>query len=251
MPPVTAVATAAARLLSSSPSFASISTLSIHLGLSLFLFPSPAKLREPSAFSFRLTPLLRRAYSLAHPLRTPPESPPPPTDPPPLSPESLNGVAEPPEPAINPTPSFSSLFLVPATSRLGSRSHFSNDRLPPPFPLLIPVVSKREQRWRKTKQLSEGARNSRSPFYRDEIDPRAHRRGMLDPFCRVSTRRHPSRGWVGAENEGEQAVVAVSAVRGHSRYVFFFLSPDYFLRHRRLWSILTFYDEKCSLRVKT
>lgn len=86
---------------------------------------------------------------------------------------------------------------------------------PPPFSLLIPVVSKREQRWRKTKQLSEGARNSRSPFYRDEIDPRVHRRGMLDPFCRVSTRRHPSRGWVGAENEGEQAVVAVSAVRGH------------------------------------
>lgn len=210
MPPV---ATAAARSLSSSPSFASISTLSIHLGLSLFLFPSPAKLREPSAFSFRLTPLLCRACSLANPLhpnlhRRQPILP--------LSPRKAStGLQNRQSPLLTqPLPfrrSFS--FRRPLVWVLALTS--TTIAFPPPFPLLIPVVSKREQRWRKTKQLSEGARNSRSPFYRDEIDPRAHRRGMLDPFCRVSTRRHPSRGWVGAENEGEQAVVAVSAVRGH------------------------------------
>lgn len=47
---------------------------------------------------------------------------------------------------------------------------------------------------------------------------------MPDPSYRVSTRSHPSRGWAGAENEGWQAVVAVSAVRGHG-WISFFLSP--------------------------
>lgn len=48
---------------------------------------------------------------------------------------------------------------------------------------------------------------------------------MPDPSYRVSTRWHPSRGWAGAENEGWQAVVAVSAVRGHGWISSFFLSP--------------------------
>lgn len=130
MPPVTAAATAATRSLSSSPSFASISTpLYPSWSFSISLSVSGEAAR---AFRFLFSTYVSPSPgSLARPLRTPPESPPPPTDSP-LSPKSLNGVAEPPEPAINPTPSFSSLFLVPATSRLDSRSHFGNDRLLPP-----------------------------------------------------------------------------------------------------------------------
>lgn len=65
--------------------------------------------------------------------------------------ESLDGAAEPLEPAIN---LLLSLLLLPSLCPPPPAA-------PPVFSSrCTPVSSKREQRWRKTKQLGEGARNN-------------------------------------------------------------------------------------------
>lgn len=98
-------------------------------------------------------------------------------------------------------------------------------------PFLPPASPKRAQRWRKTKQLGEGARNSLSPFYRSEIDPRAHRRGVRDPsYCRAFyTPASFERG--GRKRAEERGMAGGSCgfcgTRDHRWIRILFLSPNY------------------------